>query len=161
MHHPSMWKFRLFFGNLHRAFGLHPRLLNARIMQIAVLYEDLRLENLALSEESIPFLDKSGVASDSSIFFVTLSPRFESLQRQFHFLIAIRILQLSELVSTPKTSGCGIDQSHFFDGSILTYRKFATTSAVTLAWHLPSSLGDNWATKLRCTNTKGTICDIG
>jgi hypothetical protein len=52
------WKFRIYVQPLDRVF--HPgNALDAHIARVAVLYEDLRLENLAASEDSIPKLDRN------------------------------------------------------------------------------------------------------
>jgi hypothetical protein len=54
------WKYLILVSRLNRVFGRGSQRLNAHIMRVAVLYEDMRLENIAAAEESIPALDKIG-----------------------------------------------------------------------------------------------------
>ena len=53
-------EYRIRVRRLNQIFR-HGSELDARIARLTVLYEDLRLENLAASEDSIPKLDESGV----------------------------------------------------------------------------------------------------
>jgi hypothetical protein len=54
------WKFRIYVSRLDRVFGRGASRVNAHIMRLAVLYEDVRLENYAMVAESIPAIDQLG-----------------------------------------------------------------------------------------------------
>ena len=53
-------KYRILVKRLNQVFR-HGSDLDARVARLAVLFEDLRLETMAASQESIPNLDESGV----------------------------------------------------------------------------------------------------
>lgn len=58
------WKWKVYVNTLDRVFGgvsKEERELNAHMMRVSVLHEDLRIENLALAEASLPSLDIIGV----------------------------------------------------------------------------------------------------
>jgi hypothetical protein len=58
------WKWKVYVNTLDHLFGgtsNDENKLNANLMRVSVLYEDLRLENFAMAEESIPALDALGV----------------------------------------------------------------------------------------------------
>lgn len=53
-------KYNILVTPLDRAFGRGSKKVNAHIMRVAVLYEDMRLENIAASQDSIPSIDTVG-----------------------------------------------------------------------------------------------------
>jgi hypothetical protein len=58
------WKWKVYVNTLDRVFGgvsKEEKELNAHMMRVSVLHEDLRIENLALAEPSLPGLDTIGV----------------------------------------------------------------------------------------------------